>query len=40
VAELKSLLTTAQRLDARPDRFEKEAPLASMNFDRLPVLEK
>jgi Ca-activated chloride channel family protein len=40
VAELKSLITTAQRLDARPDRFEKEAPLASMNFDRLPVLEK
>ncbi|MEW5738630.1 MAG: von Willebrand factor type A domain-containing protein [Myxococcota bacterium] len=39
VVELRALVVKAQRLDSRPDRFEKEAPVASMDFDRLPVLE-
>ncbi|MCC6333285.1 MAG: von Willebrand factor type A domain-containing protein [Myxococcales bacterium] len=39
VVELRALVVKAQRLDTRPDRFEKEAPVASMDFDRLPVLE-
>ncbi len=39
VVELHRLVTTAKRLDARPDRFEKVAPVASMDFDRVPVLE-
>lgn len=39
VQELRALVVKAQRLDTRPDRFEKEAPVASMDFDRLPVLE-
>ena len=38
VAELRALLLAAKRLDRRGDRFEKEAPLASMDFDRVPVL--
>jgi Ca-activated chloride channel family protein len=37
--ELRALVVKAQRLDTRPDRFEKEAPVASMDFDRLPVVE-
>ena len=39
VAELHNLIVTASRLDSRPDRFEKEAPVASMSFDKLPVLD-
>jgi Ca-activated chloride channel family protein len=39
VVELRALVVKAQRLDTRPDRFEKEAPVASMDFDRLPVVE-
>ncbi|MBS1152386.1 MAG: von Willebrand factor type domain protein [Myxococcaceae bacterium] len=38
VAELRLLILAARRLDTRGDRFEKEAPLASMDFDRVPVL--
>jgi Ca-activated chloride channel family protein len=38
VAELRQLMLTARRLDARGDRFEKEVPVASMDFDRVPVL--
>ncbi len=40
VVELRRLVQVAAQLDARPDRFEKEAPVATMNFDRLPVLER
>jgi Ca-activated chloride channel homolog len=40
VVELRRLVQVASKLDARPDRFEKEAPLATMDFDRLPVLER
>jgi Ca-activated chloride channel family protein len=36
--ELKRLLLTAKKLDHRPDRFEREMPLAQMDFDRIPVL--
>ncbi len=36
--ELHVLLLTAKRLDKRPDRFEREVPLAQMDFDRIPVL--
>lgn len=39
VVELRRLIATARRLDARPDRFEQEAPVAAMDFDRVPVLE-
>jgi Ca-activated chloride channel family protein len=39
VVELRALLVKSRRLDTRPDRFEQEAPVASMDFDRLPVLE-
>ncbi|MBL8952999.1 MAG: von Willebrand factor type A domain-containing protein [Myxococcaceae bacterium] len=36
--ELRDLILTAKRLDHRPDRWEKEVPLAQMDFDRIPVL--
>lgn len=39
VVELASLIRTAKSLDRRPDRFEAKAPLATMDFDRLPVIE-
>jgi len=39
VAELQALLRTAKKLDTRADRFEKDAPVASMDFDRVPVLQ-
>lgn len=39
VVELERLIRTAKALDRRPDRFEARAPVASMDFDRLPVLE-
>ncbi len=39
VQELRTLMATAKKLDARPDRFEAEAPLARMDFDRIPVLK-
>jgi Ca-activated chloride channel homolog len=38
VAELKALMMKARALDRRPDRFEREMPVASMDFDRVPVL--
>jgi len=38
VAELRTLIEKAKRLDHRPDRFESEQPVASMDFDRVPVL--
>lgn len=39
VVELARLIRTAKALDHRPDRFEAKAPLATMDFDRLPVIE-
>lgn len=39
VVELARLIDTARKLDRRPDRFEARAPVATMDFDRLPVLE-
>ncbi len=39
VQELRRLVTAASRLDLRPDRFDGVAPVASMDFDRLPVLQ-
>lgn len=39
VKELAGLIRTAKSLDHRPDRFEAKAPVASMDFDRLPVIE-
>ena len=36
VAELGALLTRAAALDQRGDRFERELPLAQMDFDHLP----
>ncbi len=38
VAELRLLLEKARSLDRRPDRFEPAQPVASMDFDRVPVL--
>ena len=38
VSELKLLLEKARGLDHRPDRYESEQPVASMDFDRVPVL--
>lgn len=38
VRELGELISTAARLDHRQDRFEKEMPVASMDFDHVPVL--
>jgi len=40
VQELRRLIVTASKLDTRPDRFETAAPVASMDFDRVPVLEE
>jgi Ca-activated chloride channel family protein len=37
-AELRVLIEQAKRLDHRPDRFESQQPVASMDFDRVPVL--
>jgi len=39
VVELRALVVKAAKLDTRPDRFESEAPVAKMDFDRLPVLQ-
>jgi Ca-activated chloride channel family protein len=39
VKELGSLIARAERLDSREDRFEKELPIAQMNFDRVPILK-
>ncbi len=38
VAELGRLIRTAERLDRRGDKFERELPVAMMDFDRVPVL--
>ncbi|MDH4183135.1 MAG: von Willebrand factor type A domain-containing protein [Nitrospinota bacterium] len=37
VVELGDMITRAKGLDRREDKFEKEAPLAMMDFDNLPV---
>lgn len=39
VVELGKLIRTARSLDRRIDRFEAKAPVATMDFDRLPVIE-
>lgn len=39
VAELGALITKAKALDARGDKFEREQPVATMDFDHLPVLQ-
>jgi Ca-activated chloride channel family protein len=39
VVELVKLIRAAKALDHRPDRFEARAPVATMDFDRLPVIE-
>jgi Ca-activated chloride channel family protein len=39
VVELGKLIRTAKSLDRRIDRFEAKAPVATMDFDRLPVIE-
>jgi Ca-activated chloride channel family protein len=39
VRELGSLIRQAAAIDHRRDRFEDEEPLATMDFDRLPVLQ-
>lgn len=39
VKELHELIRTAQRLDQRGDKFEADVPVASMDFDRVPVLK-
>jgi Ca-activated chloride channel homolog len=38
VQELRALMLKARALDRRPDRFEPQMPVASMDFDRVPVL--
>lgn len=38
VAELGALIVRAKQLDARGDRFEREEPVATMDFDNLPIL--
>jgi Ca-activated chloride channel family protein len=40
VVELGELLRQAKALDTREDRFEKFAPLATMDFDRPPKLQQ
>lgn len=39
VAELGTLILKAKALDARGDKFEREQPVANMDFDHLPVLQ-
>jgi Ca-activated chloride channel family protein len=39
VVELKELIEKARRLDRRGDKFERLIPVASMDFDRVPVLK-
>lgn len=39
VRELGELIDKAKRLDRRGDKFEKDAPIASMDFDNVPVLD-
>jgi Ca-activated chloride channel family protein len=38
IRELGELIATAKRLDTRQDKWEREQPIASMDFDRVPVL--
>ncbi len=40
VAELGSLIDKARALDRRGDRYEGEQPVATMDFDSLPVLKR
>ncbi|MBI3182827.1 MAG: von Willebrand factor type A domain-containing protein [Myxococcales bacterium] len=39
VGELRELVQKARSLDRRGDKFEKDLPLAMMDFDRIPVLK-
>ena len=39
VTELRRLVILARGLDRRDDRFESDAPRASMSFDEVPILE-
>ncbi len=39
VMELGALILQAQALDRRTDRFEKMAPVSTMDFDRVPVIK-
>ena len=39
VRELGELIDAATRLDQRPDKFERDLPVATMDFDRVPVLQ-
>jgi Ca-activated chloride channel family protein len=38
VRELHALIERAATLDARPDRFERALPVATMDFDHIPVI--
>ncbi|MFP6683681.1 MAG: VWA domain-containing protein [Polyangiaceae bacterium] len=38
VRELRKLIERAQKLDPRKDKFEKDAPVAMMTFDKVPIL--
>jgi Ca-activated chloride channel family protein len=38
VKELERLVRKAKELDRRGDKFERHGPIASMNFDKVPVL--
>lgn len=38
IGELRELIQKARSLDSRGDKFEKDLPLAMMDFDRIPVL--
>lgn len=38
VSELRQLIQQARALDGRGDKFEKEAPVATMDFDHIPVV--
>ena len=38
VRELRNLIERAQKLDPRKDKFEKDAPVAMMTFDKVPIL--
>ena len=39
VKELRALIIKAQEIDSRGDKFEEDLPLATMDFDRVPVLK-
>ena len=39
VKRVRRLVILARGLDRRDDRFESDAPRASMSFDEVPILE-